>query len=112
MFNTTKQMKLEGTGPQVNVRFNPNRLREVREEVKKDRWKHFLWFDKAEEAERLKRVDACHKIVNLMTYAYQEGALTNDTTDKVFTMIHQMLVERNIFDSHWSMEMPVITLLD
>jgi len=113
MFNTTKQMKLEGAGPEVNVRFNPSRLKEVRKEVNgPDYWKFFRWRNLADEIGRAGRVNAANQIMFMLEVAHQDSVLTTDTTDTVFTMIHQMLVERNILDSDWEMRLPVITLLD
>lgn len=114
MFNTTKQMKLEGVGPQINVRFNPNRLRAVRKWVSENHWSPevFPWERKVSEAWNKRYQRAEYQLLFALDTAYMDGTFTSKTADFAFTMIHQMLVERNVWESDYPMRMPIITLLD
>jgi len=88
----------------VTERFNPEKLRRVREEIRyPNEWK---WRRRVDKVENAALAQAVREVVWTLEESYLNGSVGTETINKVYTMIHQMLVDKNILDTHREMELP------
>lgn len=106
MYNTTKRVNFQGNpdGIMVTERFNPEKLRRVREEIRyPNEWE---WTRRVDKVENAALAQAAREIVWTLEESYLNSNIGTETINKVYTMVHQMLVDKNILDTRWDMELP------
>jgi hypothetical protein len=106
VYNTTKRVNFEGNtdGIMVTERFNPERLKSVRKEIRyPNEWQ---WRRRIDKVEQEAFTQAAWEILWTLEESYLNGNVGTETINKVYTMVHQMLVDKNILDTHRDMELP------